>query len=536
VSTSIQFDIYARDHASRTFDSVGDSADRSGSSVGGMSSKLKSFAKAGALAGVAAAGFAVKIGIDAVGNASDLNETLSKSSVIFGKNAGAMEAWAEKADKAMGMSKQAALESAAGFGDMFSQIGFTGDRAAKMSKQVVQMATDFGSFNNLPTAEVADMISGAFRGEYDSLQRVIPNISAARVQTEALNMTHKESVEDLTAAEKATAALAIMQQDGARAAGDFARTSGGLANQQKILKAQLDNASASLGQKLLPFAVTAVTFINDKMIPGVARLWSWLGEKLGPVFEKIGNFIQNDLIPAVRPLVEKWFTGFSGVIDKVKGSGDDLAPTIALLKGALKGIWFVLENAVFPALTKWYSVYWPAVAKGFELVIKFIGIMSRQAIWMWNNAWQPVLTNLIKFTGMAMDQFGQMLQIIGKAPKMGWVGDLGDELRSAAGKADGLASSMKKIDMSPETKYINIVVHTTRTGPGGTGGEYGVPQSSGRTGGGAAPRPAGMAPRSGGSNMERLLSDQNDLLREVIRNQRAGVNAGQGSYLLGADF
>jgi hypothetical protein len=31
------------------------------------------------------------------------------------------------------------------------------------------MSADLGSFNNTPTADIADMISAAFRGEYDSL-------------------------------------------------------------------------------------------------------------------------------------------------------------------------------------------------------------------------------------------------------------------------------------------------------------------------------------------------------------------------------
>jgi hypothetical protein len=34
----------------------------------------------------------------------------------------------------MGLSRQAALDAAAGFGDMFSQIGFASGEAAKMSK------------------------------------------------------------------------------------------------------------------------------------------------------------------------------------------------------------------------------------------------------------------------------------------------------------------------------------------------------------------------------------------------------------------
>lgn len=233
----------------------------------------------GRLGGLAAAGAAAFAGSklvgflgDSVGAASDLNETLSKSSVIFGQNAAAVQQWAAGSDRAFGLSKQAALESASSFGDMFSQIGITGDKATGLSEKVVQMAADFGSFNNLPTTDVLDRIAGGFRGEYDALQKIIPNISAARVQQEALNETHKASASDLTAADKALATFNILQQDGSRAMGDFARTSGGLANQQKITNAEWQNAKAKLGGELMPAMVGFEHFMSGTLIPAFSGL------------------------------------------------------------------------------------------------------------------------------------------------------------------------------------------------------------------------------------------------------------------------
>lgn len=205
--------------------------------------------------GLAVAGTAAFV---AAQKASDLAETMNKADTIFGKNAGTIRTWSKGAATSLGMSQAAALEAASGFGDMFSQLGFAGGEAAKMSKATVQMAADLGSFNNLPTAEVADMMSAAFRGEYDSLQRLIPNINAARVEQMALAMTGKGTTKALTAQEKAAAVLAIVQKDGARAAGDFAKTSGGLANQQKILGARFEDFQAKLGAKVIPLMLRLV--------------------------------------------------------------------------------------------------------------------------------------------------------------------------------------------------------------------------------------------------------------------------------------
>lgn len=216
-----------------------------------------------------------------VDQASDLNETLSKSSVIFGKQAGAIEAFGNSAAKSLGLSKEQAIASAAGFGDMFTQIGFTGKEAAKFSQSVVKMSADLGSFNNLETSDVTDRMSAAFRGEYDSLQAVIPNINAARVESEALATTGKKTAKELTAQEKATAVLAIVSKDGARAQGDFARTSGGLANQQKILSAQTADLRAKIGTALLPALTKAATYVNSTVIPAVSKFVTGMRDGTG---------------------------------------------------------------------------------------------------------------------------------------------------------------------------------------------------------------------------------------------------------------
>ena len=115
----------------------------SGSKFGGAMGLGAAGAMAKAFAPVAAAA-AVTAGVAWLAGtadaASDLNETVNKSNVIFGKNAKSIDAWSKTAATSMGLSRAEALNAAAGFGDMFSQLGFAGDKAASMSKSVVQMA------------------------------------------------------------------------------------------------------------------------------------------------------------------------------------------------------------------------------------------------------------------------------------------------------------------------------------------------------------------------------------------------------------
>lgn len=235
----------------------------------------------GVLAGWAAIGginAVVGFFTGAVSGASDLNETMSKTKAIFGENTSAIVSWSQNSATNLGLTTNAAMASAAGFGDMFTQIGFTGESATSMAQQVVQAAADLGSFSNLDTADVADRMSAAFRGEYDSLQAVIPNINAARVESEALAMTGKTVTSELTAQEKAAAVLAIVQKDGARAMGDFARTSDGAANSARIVTAQLGDQQAKLGTQLLPIWQGFLGFLSNTAIPIFTDVVTWIGK------------------------------------------------------------------------------------------------------------------------------------------------------------------------------------------------------------------------------------------------------------------
>lgn len=272
-----------------------DSQARSGGSGIGKS-LMAGFA--GGIAAVGVGGIFKSI----IGGASDLQETINKSNVIFGQQAKAIEGWAGSAARNVGLSKQAALEAAASFGNMFTQLGFSGQAAADMSTKVVQMSADLGSFNNLPTAQVADMISAAFRGEYDSLQALIPNINAARVEKEALAMSGKKNADALTAQEKAAATLALVEKDGALAAGDFARTSESLANQQKIVAAQFQDTAARLGTQLLPAITVFAGFVSERLIPGIEAFANRMGPGLMPIIGEVKAFVVNELVPAAMSL------------------------------------------------------------------------------------------------------------------------------------------------------------------------------------------------------------------------------------------
>ncbi len=241
--------------------------------LGGGLAKL-----AGPAAAVGAGLGAAAVGILNVTNAAgDLSETISKTNVIFGKGAPEIMKWGDTAARALGLSKNEALSAASSFGDMFLQIGFSTKAATGMSTGMVQLASDLASFHNADITEVIEAQSAAFRGEYDSLQRYIPTINAAAVEQEALRQTGKKTAKELTLQDKALATNALMFKTTKAAQGDFARTSGGLANQQRILRAQFEDTRAKLGKFFIPVVLSIVKFFNNDLSPAMDKVREGLG-------------------------------------------------------------------------------------------------------------------------------------------------------------------------------------------------------------------------------------------------------------------
>lgn len=221
---------------------------------------------AGFIGGAAVAGLSQVIE-GAISDATDLAESTSKVEVVFGDAADAVMEWADTSATAFGQSKQAALEAAGTYGNLFQAFGIGAEEAQKMSMELVELAADLASFNNTSVEDALLAIRSGLSGETEPLKRYGVALNQARLEQVALNEGIWDGAGALDAGQKAQAAYALILEDTALAQGDFARTSDGLANQQRILQAQLENVSAELGEKLLPIVVELVTFLNEDGIP-----------------------------------------------------------------------------------------------------------------------------------------------------------------------------------------------------------------------------------------------------------------------------
>jgi hypothetical protein len=342
-----------------------------GSKAGALGGKLVDFGKKAALGIAAATAGAAVIAKGLIDSASDLEEVAAKTSVIFGDANEQVTKFAEGAAKTLGQSKTAALTAASTFGVFGKAAGLTGDDLGTFSTDLVALASDMASFANTSPEEAAEALGAALRGEAEPIRKYGVMLDDAALKAEALAMGIYDGKGALTTQQKVLAAQAAIFKQTSDAQGDFARTSDGVANQQRILAAEFENVKASLGKALIPAFSAALGFITNKVIP---------------IFSSLASIIEKD--------------GLSGVIEKVKEKLPELRD--AFIKYA-NAAWQWIQDAVPPAIKAFADAYYaylqwlkntglPAIADAL--------VKGASALWEWiQEAAPPALKRLGELIG-----------------------------------------------------------------------------------------------------------------------------------------
>ena len=290
----------------------------------GMANFVTKLKQVGATLGVAFAGQQVlQFGKDVIMASSNMAESLGKMNVVFGENATVVEGWANKSATSMGLSKQAAVEAAGTYGNLFQAFGLGQDKATDMSTSLVQLASDMASFNNTSIDDAILALRSGLSGETEPLKKFGVALSDARLKTEAMSMgLIKSTSEALTPAAKAQASYSLIMKDTKLAQGDYARTADGTANTMRTLKAQFDNAKVALGDALMP-AFRGVLAVLKLLIPVL--------NTIGEFFKKYQGDIM--AVAKVVAIAGGAFLAYKGIMIATAVGSEVLAVATTILKG-----------------------------------------------------------------------------------------------------------------------------------------------------------------------------------------------------------
>ncbi len=408
-------------------------------------------------------------GVAAIAAGSDLEETVNKVNVVFGESAAEVQAWAETAATSLGQSRQQALDAAGTFGNLFTSMNMGRDVSAEMSTGLVTLASDLASFNNIDPTDATTALRAGLVGEVEPLRRLGVNLNAATIAVKAMelglvdmsvDMTKVQGLtidlesaqlkaaeavqrygedsleardavqkvaeiqgrleeatqgaqEALTPAQRAQAAYALILEQTTNAQGDFIRTSDGLANSQRTLKAQLADAAGAIGADLLPLAKELIVVVQGLIaqfmaldpeqrktiltILGIAAAAGPLLMIIGSIVSAIGTLLPvlgavagvltgpvgiaiAAIIALIALLAAAWKNNWGGIRDTLTKIWEEK------IKPVLEALWDFFQNSIMPVIR--------AVA---DVVGAVLGLALRVLAAVWENVLWPALQKVWGF-------------------------------------------------------------------------------------------------------------------------------------------
>lgn len=258
----------------------------------------------------------LQFAFDGITAASDLSETKSAVQQVFGSASDDIAAFAKTANKRLGQTQQQALAAAQTFGVFGQSAGLQGSDLASFSNNLTGLATDFASFYNTSPQDAIEAIGAGLRGESEPLRKYGVLLDDATLKAEAMKLGIFDGTGTLTQQQRVLAANAAIFEQSGVAQGDFGRTAGGLANQQRILGASFEEAQTKLGTALLPGMLSFATFANETLIPALDDLIQQVGPVLGDAFEKAGPAFA-DFLNKVGPYLPDLITLGTEALPKI---------------------------------------------------------------------------------------------------------------------------------------------------------------------------------------------------------------------------
>lgn len=195
--------------------------------------------------------------------ASDLNENINKTDVVFKDNAKTVEAWSKNSLEKMGMCQSSALDMASKFGDMGVSMDLSSKQAMGYSIGLTQLAADMASFKNISIERANDALTGVYTGETEALKGLGIVMTQTNLQRFAESQGIKKKIEKMTQAEQVQLRYNYIMEKTKTAQGDFARTNDQAANATRTFWESTKELGATIGNDLLPTLTPVINKANE---------------------------------------------------------------------------------------------------------------------------------------------------------------------------------------------------------------------------------------------------------------------------------
>lgn len=244
--------------------------------------------KAKKLLGAIGIGFSIKGTYDAikacVSVSSEVEEMQNKFDVVFRGMTDDVENWAQSYADAVGRNSNTIKGYLADSQNLFVGMGMEREAGAKLSEQMIELALDLASFNNLNEDDAVNAMTKALMGESESAKTLgavlNDNTRAQAMQVLGLTGTY-QALDEATKMQVNYQAILNQSSD---AVGDCERSLDSYESTLKQTTAKLEEVKTLIGQFFMPTFKRVLSYANQ----GLMKLRDWIS-KLQTFADKIGG-------------------------------------------------------------------------------------------------------------------------------------------------------------------------------------------------------------------------------------------------------
>jgi len=172
----------------------------------------------------------------------------------------------DKLTQALSLDPNTMMNYQAVFAQISSAMGLTANTAENISESFTMLGNDIASLWNINTADAMQKLQAGLTGQVRPLRELGVDITQATLQLTAYKYGIKDSVKDMSQAEKVQLRWLTIMDQSSVAFGDMAKTINSPANQLRVLKQQWENLSRSIGNVFMPIVTTVLPYINAVVI------------------------------------------------------------------------------------------------------------------------------------------------------------------------------------------------------------------------------------------------------------------------------
>jgi hypothetical protein len=298
--------------------------------------------------GIAGAVLGIK---SAIGAASNLAETTTKTQAVFHGASDQVFALADSMAKAFGLPKQEILDAASTIGLVGKASGQSEEEAAAMAVSMAKLAADASSFYNTSLDVALEKIRSGLVGEAEPLRQFGVLLSETAVQQQALAMGATLTGGKLSEQAKVAARAAIITRQLHDATGDLERTQGGVANQSRRFSGTLQNLATDIGTALLPAFNEFIVLLNE--------MAGDLADAFGDTTSRVAGFVDG-----LRSALETASFVYRNFGDIVELAQIGIAEKVANVGETFR---FLQETAA--AFLDWFGANWSNIfLDAFDLI------------------------------------------------------------------------------------------------------------------------------------------------------------------------